>query len=157
MTSFYVICGLGLLQSKIMGTPMNWRSPEKTFEDFFFEKQLRLCPWYLASSIPVLGLESVCPRKGCPWPWIFFCVLSLGLEPCVLDSTSNVKFHVNLALKFYNLFCINNFSSKFFKFKVKNCYSKVVSIITSYFLLLVGNTNNYTLRLRTLRFCTIRQ
>ena len=23
----------------------------------------------LASSIPVLGLESVCPRKGCPWPW----------------------------------------------------------------------------------------
>ena len=40
----------------------------------------------------VLGLESVCPRKGCPWPWawlrIFFCVLGLGLEPCVLDSTS---------------------------------------------------------------------
>ena len=29
----------------------------------------------LASSIPVLGLESVCPRKGCPWPWprIFLC------------------------------------------------------------------------------------
>ena len=51
---------------------------------------MRLCPWSLAlvSSIPVLGLESVCPRKGCPWPWprIFFCVL--GLEPCVLDSTS---------------------------------------------------------------------
>ena len=47
---------------------------------------MRLCPWSL--SIPVLGLESVCPRKGCPWPWprIFFCVL--GLEPCVLDSTS---------------------------------------------------------------------
>ena len=32
-------------------------------------------PWSLASSIPVLGLESVCPRKGCPWPWprIFLC------------------------------------------------------------------------------------
>ena len=52
----------------------------------------------LASSIPVLGLERVCPRKGCPWPWPriffvslaldFFCVLGLGLEPCVLDSTS---------------------------------------------------------------------
>ena len=25
--------------------------------------------WSLASSIPILGLESVCPRKGCPWPW----------------------------------------------------------------------------------------
>ena len=21
----------------------------------------------------VLGLERVCPRKGCPWPWIFLC------------------------------------------------------------------------------------
>ena len=69
---------------------------------FFFGEHLRLCPWFLAlaSSIPVLGLESVCPRKGCPWPWPriffgslalasdFFCVLGLGLEPCVLDSTS---------------------------------------------------------------------
>ena len=37
---------------------------------FFFGEHLRLCPWFLtlASSIPVLGLESVCPRKGCPWP-----------------------------------------------------------------------------------------
>ena len=36
---------------------------------------MRLCPWSLASSIPVLGLERVCPRKGCPWPWprIFLC------------------------------------------------------------------------------------
>ena len=70
-----------------------WRSPEKFlwrplfFWDrlknfcvdlflFFFGEHLRLCPWSLAlaSSIPVLGLESVCPRKGCPWPWprIFF-------------------------------------------------------------------------------------
>ena len=24
-----------------------------------------------ASSIPVLGLERFCPRKGCPWPWTF--------------------------------------------------------------------------------------
>ena len=53
-------------------------------------KHLRLCPWSLAlaSSIPVLGLESVCPRKGCPWPRIFFVSLAFGLEPCVLDSTS---------------------------------------------------------------------
>ena len=41
-------------------------------EDLFFLEHLRLCPWSLASSIPVLGLESVCPRKGCPWPRIFF-------------------------------------------------------------------------------------
>ena len=44
---------------------------------FFFGEHLRLCPWSLAlaSSIPVLGLESVCPRKGCPWlrPRIFLC------------------------------------------------------------------------------------
>ena len=59
------------------------------------------CPWppeglsserlslALASSISVLGLQKVCPRKGCPWPRIF-CVL--GLEPCVLDSTSDVDY-----------------------------------------------------------------
>ena len=80
MTSLHVICGLGLHQSKILGKPMNWRSPEKLFWRPFL-KHLRLCPWSLAlaSSIPVLGLESVCPRKAvlglglgfflCPWPW----------------------------------------------------------------------------------------
>ena len=49
---------------------------------FFFGEHLRLCPWSLAlaSSIPVLGLESVCPRKDCPWPRIFFVSLVLGLE-----------------------------------------------------------------------------
>ena len=48
---------------------------------------MRLCPWSLASSIPVLGLESVCPRKGCPWPWprIFF--LSLALASSLVSST----------------------------------------------------------------------
>ena len=86
MMSLPVICGLGLPQSKILGTPMNWRLPEK----LFFGEHLRLCSWSfaLALSICVLGLERVCPQKGCPWRWtrIFFCVL--GLEPCVLDSTS---------------------------------------------------------------------
>ena len=57
---------------------------------FYFGEHLRLCPWSL-----VLGLE-----HSCPWPREclsserlslalasdFFCVL--GLEPCVLDSTS---------------------------------------------------------------------
>ena len=42
---------------------------------FFFGEQFVLVSLALASSIPVLGLESVCPRKGCPWPWprIFLC------------------------------------------------------------------------------------
>ena len=52
---------------------------------FFFGKHLRLCPWSLAlaSSIPVLGLESVCPRKGCSWPWprIFLCPWPRALCP----------------------------------------------------------------------------
>ena len=56
---------------------------------FFFGEHLRLCPWSLAlaSSIPVLGLESVCPRKGCPWPWprIFF--VSLALASSLVPST----------------------------------------------------------------------
>ena len=50
---------------------------------------MRLCPWFLAlaSSIPVLGLESVCSRKGCPWPWprIFF--VSLALASSLVSST----------------------------------------------------------------------
>ena len=52
---------------------------------FFFGEHLRLCPWSLASSIPVLGLESVCPRKGCPWPGIFF--VSLALASSLVSST----------------------------------------------------------------------
>ena len=40
-----------------------------------------MCPRSLASSIPVLGLERFCPRKGCPWPWprIFFVSLASSL------------------------------------------------------------------------------
>ena len=48
----------------------------------FFGEHLCLCPWSLAlaSSISVLGLERLCPRKGCPWPWprIFFVFLALA-------------------------------------------------------------------------------
>ena len=86
--------------------PLRPYSPEKNFEDLFvgdrlkfflktffifFGEHFRLFPWslVLSSSIHVLGLERVCPQKACPWPWLrmFFCVL--GLEPCVLDSTSD--------------------------------------------------------------------
>ena len=100
MTSFHVICGLGLPQSKILGTPLNWRSPEKTFEELlFFGERLGLCSWSLAlaSSIPVLGLERFCPRKGCPWPWprIFF--VSFALASSLVSSTPPlVLFNTNL-------------------------------------------------------------
>ena len=60
---------------------------------FFLESTCALCPWSLAlaSSIPVLGLESICPRKGCPWPWpwprIFFVSLALALASSLVSST----------------------------------------------------------------------
>ena len=86
MTSLHVVCGLGLPKSKIMGTLVDRRSPENFLKTFYFVgEHLRLCPWFLtlASSIFVLGLESVCPRKGCtrPWSWprIVFVSLALGL------------------------------------------------------------------------------
>ena len=44
---------------------------EKNFWRPFFGRALALVS--LALSIPVLGLESVCPRKGCLWPRIFLC------------------------------------------------------------------------------------
>ena len=51
-----------------------WRSPEKfVWKPFFFGERLRLCPLSLASSIPILGLERVCPRKG----WRKFTLISL--------------------------------------------------------------------------------
>ena len=61
----------------------------KTFFFFFFWRALALVSLALASSIPVLGLESVCPRKGCPWPWprIFFVSLALALASSLVSST----------------------------------------------------------------------
>ena len=75
---------------------------KKFFEDLlFFWRALALVSLALASSIPVLGLERVCPRKCCPWLWpwprIFFWVL--GLEPCVLDSTSDGNTHAIFKLR----------------------------------------------------------
>ena len=67
---------------------------KKNFKDLFFWENLLLSLLSLASawSIFVLGLKKVCPRKGCPslaFFSYFFCVLGLGLEPCVLDFTSD--------------------------------------------------------------------
>ena len=59
---------------------------------------MRLCPWSLAlaSSISVLGLESVCPRKGCPWPWPRALCPRLHLC-CVQPSENSLKLlHLNI-------------------------------------------------------------
>ena len=81
MTSFHVICGLGLPQSKILGMPINWRSPEKLFWRLFFENTCGcvLGPWpwprvflFLASRGSVLGKAVLGLGLGffwCPWPW----------------------------------------------------------------------------------------
>ena len=65
---------------------------EDLFFFFFLESTCALRPWSLASSIPVLGLESreclSSERLSLALASDFFCVLGLGLEPCVLDSTS---------------------------------------------------------------------
>ena len=87
MTSFHVICGLDLPQSKILGTPINWRSPKKIFwRRFFFFFWRTLAP---VSLVLGLGLEHSCPWPRevlsserlslalalasdfflCPWPW----------------------------------------------------------------------------------------
>ena len=55
-------------------------------KDLFFAEHLRVVPWSLAlaSSILVIGLERVCPRKVGPWPRalcprLHFCLLILLL------------------------------------------------------------------------------
>ena len=45
---------------------------------------MRLCPWSLASRVSVLGKAVLGLGLG------FFFVLGLGLEPSVLDSTSDI-------------------------------------------------------------------
>ena len=63
----------------------------------------------LASSIPVLGLERVCPRKGCPWPWPwlrnFFVSLALALASSLVSSTPPLE------------------TTSLRRFKILNCYS----------------------------------
>ena len=68
---------------------------------FFFGEYLCLCPWSmaLASSIPVLGLESVCPRKGCPWPWPRIFYVSLALASSLVFSTPPLLTSINTKKK----------------------------------------------------------
>ena len=69
-----------------------WRSLEKfLWRPFFFWRALALVSLVLG-----LGLESVCPRKGCPWPWprIFLCPWPRALCPrlhlCPLGPNLNL-------------------------------------------------------------------
>ena len=61
-------------------------------EDLFFFIWRALALVSLASSIPVLGLESVCPRKGCPWPWPWIFFVSLALASSLVSSTPPLAF-----------------------------------------------------------------
>ena len=61
-----------------------------------------LCPWSLASSILVLGLDWFCPRKVGPCPRIFF--MFLALASSIVSSTPNLL--SNLALQSLACFII---------------------------------------------------
>ena len=80
---------------------------------------MRLCPWSLAlaSSIPVLGLERVCPRKGCPWPWSwprnFF--VSLALASSLVFSTPPLIFERFVDQKPQRQICSSNFQNEALK------------------------------------------
>ena len=84
-----------------------------------------LCPWSLASSIPVLGLERVCPRKGCPWPRIFF----VSLASSLVSSTPPLQFNIHCN-------CLNFSDDLFFFFGGhQNLDRKTVSILEQTFFL----------------------
>ena len=80
---------------------------------------MRLCPrsLALASSIPVLGLERFCPRKGCPWPRIFFVSLALSLMSStpplqmIFLNRPNYNIYLNITgrILIYCTYCRNNF------------------------------------------------
>ena len=82
----------------------------KTF--FLFWRALALMSLALASSIPVLGLESVCPRNCCPWPRIFFVSLALASSlvfstPPLLDRLTDIfavgKVDYGVMVRYQNL------------------------------------------------------
>ena len=109
MTSFHVICGLDLPQSKILGTPINWRSPKKIFLKtfFFFLENTCACvlgpwPWpraflSLASRGSVLGKAVLGLGLGlgfflCPWPWPWPRALCPRLHLCKLSKNKEITF-----------------------------------------------------------------
>ena len=82
---------------------LTWRLPEKIFLKTFFVWNKYLKTFFLRSPekkiLKTFFSENTCVFVLGPWPWEglslalaskFFCVLGLGLEPCVLDSTSGI-------------------------------------------------------------------
>ena len=96
MTSLHVICGLGLSNQKFWLRQQIGDCLKNFIKDlFFFWRTLAAVSLVLG-----LGLEHSCPwpREGLSSERLslalasdFFCVLSLGLEPCVPDSTSALQ------------------------------------------------------------------
>ena len=61
----------------------------KNNEKFAHHSLEKMCPWFLASTIPVLGARmSVLEKSVVGLGLGFFRVFGLDLEGCVLDSTS---------------------------------------------------------------------
>ena len=79
MTSLYVICDLGLPNQKFWVRQGIEDRLKKNLKTFF---RRTLAP---VSLVLGLGLERFCPRKGCPWPRIFF--VSLALASSLVSST----------------------------------------------------------------------
>ena len=91
MTLLQVICGSGPPYQKFWLRQRVGDCLKNFFEDLFlfFWRTLAAvsCSLALASSISVLDLERVCPRKACPWRWprIFF--VPLALASSLVSST----------------------------------------------------------------------
>ena len=84
---------IGVPCAKIFFLEVAWKIFGGDFSFYFIllfcENTCALRSWSLASSIHVLGLKRICLRSRClALASDSFCVLSLGLKGCVLDSTS---------------------------------------------------------------------
>ena len=82
----HVICGLGS-PTENSGYVYRLRVGDclkKFFEGLFFKT--------LAAVSLVLGLERVCPRKGCPSPWARIFFVSLALASSLVFSTPPLVF-----------------------------------------------------------------
>ena len=138
MTSFHMICDLGLPQSKFLGTPMNWRSPEKLFwRPFSFWRTL--APVSLASRGSVLG--KIVLGLGfflCPWPR----ALCPRLHLCLILKNKNIarlQHQVNEELTFIDeLMKYNRLSLNYTKTTYFVCAPKCLSSSLKNFTMKIG-------------------
>ena len=68
---------------------LKWRLPEKSFFKDLFRLKKNFKTFFLENTYACVLGPWPWPREGLSWASKFFCVLGLGLEPCVLDSTSD--------------------------------------------------------------------